>query len=84
MNLYERETRKAGIAEGDRKAHGLRHGYAQARYLELTGWKAPHAGGPRRDELTPGQREADLAARLIISQEMGHNREDVTAVYLGR
>jgi site-specific recombinase XerC len=83
-NLYERETRAAGIADGDRKAHGLRHGYAQERYLELTGWKAPHAGGPRREELTPEQREADLAARLVISQEMGHNREEVTAVYLGR
>ncbi len=83
-NLYERETRKAGIAEGDRKAHGLRHGYAQDRYYELTGWKAPHAGGPRCGELTPEQREADFAARLVISQEMGHNREEVTAVYLGR
>jgi integrase len=83
-NLYERETREAGIADGDRKAHGLRHGYAQQRYLELTGWKPPHAGGPRREELTPEQREADHAARLVISQEMGHNREEITAVYLGR
>ena len=83
-NRYERETRRVGIADGDRKAHGLRHGYAQRRYLELTGWKAPHAGGPKREELTPQQREADHAARLVISQEMGHNREEVTAVYLGR
>ena len=83
-NLYERQTREAGIADGDRKAHGLRHGYAQRRYLELTGWKAPHAGGPRREELTPAQREADHAARLVISREMGHNREEITAVYLGR
>lgn len=84
MRLYERQTRAAGIADGDRKAHGLRHGYAQRRYLELTGWKPPHAGGPRREELTPRQREADHAARLVISREMGHNREAITAVYLGR
>jgi len=83
-NLYERETKKAGIAEGDRKAHGLRHGYAQDRYYELTGWKAPHAGGPRRGELTPEQREADLAARLMISQEMGQQPRRSHAVYLGR
>jgi len=83
-NLYERETRSAGISGGDRKAHGLRHGYAQTRYLELTGWKSPHAGGPRRGELTPQQREMDKTARLMISQEMGHGREEVTAIYLGR
>lgn len=83
-NLYERETRAAGISGGDRKAHGLRHGYAQTRYFELTGWKSPHAGGPRRGELTRQQREMDKTARLIISQEMGHGREEVTAIYLGR
>jgi integrase len=33
-NLYERETRAVGIADGGRKAHGLRHGYAQERYWE--------------------------------------------------
>jgi len=59
-------------------------GLPQQRYLELTGWKPPHAGGPRREELTPEQREADHAARLVISREMGHNREEITAVYLGR
>lgn len=83
-NLYERETLASGISGGDRKAHGLRHGYAQTRYWELTGWKCPHAGGPRRGELSPQQREADRTARLAISREMGHAREEVTAVYLGR
>lgn len=67
-NLYERETRAAGIADGDRKAHGLRLRFLPRNAQELTGWKAPHAGGPRRDELNPAQREADLAARLVISQ----------------
>jgi len=35
-------------------------------------------------ELTPAQKEIDTAARLAISQELGHEREAVTAIYLGR
>ena len=64
--------------------HGLRHAYAQIRYEELTGWKAPAAGGPKSKTLTPEQREIDRKARLVISQELGHEREQVTTAYLGR
>ena len=64
--------------------HGHRHGYAQARYHELTGWPCPACGGPRSREFTPDRRAADLEARLTISRELGHNRERITAVYLGR
>lgn len=80
LGLYERELAKAGIS----KAHGLRHGYAQRRYEDLTGWRCPHAGGPKSKELTPEQKAADREARLTISAEMGHAREEITAVYLGR
>jgi aminoglycoside phosphotransferase (APT) family kinase protein len=55
-----------------------------ARYRELTGWAAPAAGGPRSKDLTPEQRELDREARLTISAELGHEREQITAVYLGR
>ncbi|HNG81574.1 MAG TPA: hypothetical protein PLW24_19030, partial [Burkholderiaceae bacterium] len=54
------------------------------RYRELTGWPAPAAGGPRSRDLTPSQREADREARLTISEELGHEREQITAVYLGQ
>jgi Phage integrase, N-terminal/Integrase len=64
--------------------HGHRHGYAQARYQELTGWACPARGGPRSREFTPDRRAIDLDARLTISREMGHCRERITAVYLGR
>ena len=64
--------------------HGHRHGYAQARYEELTGWACPARGGPRSRELTPERREVDRQARLTISRELGHHREQITAVYLGR
>jgi hypothetical protein len=80
LGVYERELRKAGISG----AHGLRHQYAQRRYEELTGWKPPHAGGPKRKELTPGQLATDSEARLTVSAELGHAREEITAVYLGR
>ena len=56
----------------------------QNRYEELTGWKCPVAGGPDKKSLTPEQREADREARLIISREMGHDREAVVSAYIGR
>jgi hypothetical protein len=78
--VYERQCVNAGL----NKMHGLRHAYAQARYLELTGWPCPVAGGPHAKDLTPEQRALDREVRLIISEELGHGREDVTAQYLGR
>lgn len=80
LRIYERHTANAGLS----KMHGLRHAYAQQRYLELTGWPSPHGGGPNKKDLTPAQQEADLQARLAISKELGHVREQITAVYLGR
>jgi integrase len=80
LRIYERHTANAGLS----KMHGLRHAYAQQRYLEITGWPSPHAGGPGKEALTPAQRQIDLRARLAISSELGHAREQITAVYLGR
>jgi hypothetical protein len=77
---YEGQCYRAGLDH----MHGLRHAYAQARFLELTGFACPAAGGPTRELLTPGQREADAEARLVISRELGHGREAITATYLGR
>jgi hypothetical protein len=65
------------------KMHGLRHAYAQQRYLDLTGWPSPHGGGPSKEALTAAQQQIDLRARLAISRELGHVREQITAVYLG-
>jgi hypothetical protein len=50
----------------------------------VAGFKSPLAGGPSRDQLTPEQKERDFEARMVVSNELGHNREEVTAVYLGR
>jgi len=80
MRIYEGNTCRAGLS----KMHGLRHAYAQNRYEELTGWKAPAAGGPVAKDLTPEQRETDREVRLKISREMGHDREAVVSAYLGK
>ena len=80
LERFKAQTAKAGID----RVHGLRHQYAQARYLDLTGWKAPAAGGPNSRQLTPEQKTLDRQARLTISRELGHEREQITAVYLGR
>jgi hypothetical protein len=64
--------------------HGHRHRYAQVRYEELTGWKCPAQGGPRSKQLSAKQRAIDREARLQISYEMGHGREQVVSVYVGR
>ena len=80
LRRFEYQCEQAGID----RVHGLRHAYAQTRYLELTGWAAPAAGGPRSRQLSPQQKEIDRSARLTISQELGHEREQITAVYLSR
>ena len=80
LRVYEGNTTRAGLSG----MHGLRHALAQARYEELTGWKCPATGGPNSKSLTPGQKDLDREVRLIISQELGHEREQVTTAYLGR
>jgi len=66
------------------RTHGARHAYAQDRYRELTGRDCPAAGGKVSKELTRGEKAADYDARITISRELGHERESITAVYLGR
>ena len=80
LRVYEGNTMRAGLSS----MHGLRHAYAQERYEELTGWQSTAAGGPDCKSLSPEQRELDREARLTISLELGHEREQVTAAYLGR
>lgn len=62
---------------GVRHFHDLRAAYACRRYQELTGYAAPVIIGKISDKAL------DRAARLIISQELGHNRIEVSAAYVG-
>jgi Integrase len=68
---------------GIHRVHGLRHAYAQKRYCELTGWAPPVNGGPLAATMTPAQFQRDRAARMTVSNELGHGRVCVTNVYLG-
>lgn len=79
-STYRYQCQKAGLDNN----HGLRHAYAQERYRQLTGWLAPKAGGPTSRQLTPEAKEIDQQARLTISKELGHEREQITVAYLGR
>ena len=80
LRRFQHQCSIAGIHH----VHGHRHAYAQTRYEQLTGWKAPAAGGPRSRELTPEQKAVDRTARLTISEELGHSRLQIVAQYLSR
>jgi site-specific recombinase XerC len=80
LHRYEKQTKQARLS----KLHGLRHSYAQRRYHELTGHVCPAEGGPTAKELTSEQRALDQQARAMISNELGHARPEISAVYLGR
>ena len=80
QNTYDRQTTRAGL----HKLHGLRHAYAQKRYLDLTGWECPAKGGPTYKELTIEEKEFDVLAREQISIDLGHDRVDVVSQYCGK
>lgn len=80
LRLYVRQVMNAGLS----RMHGLRHQYAQRRFRELTGFACPVAGGPARKDLSSAQRRLDEEARQEISRELGHEREQITSIYLGR
>jgi len=79
-NIYDGQCKAARLSH----MHGLRHQYAQTRYEALAGWKSPAAGGPSTNTLTVEQRKLDYQVRQSISRELGHERPQITAVYLGR
>lgn len=76
LKTFESETAQAGIG----KTHGLRHQYAQNRYRELLGYDCPAVAGNTNK---PSDLKAEKAVRMQISQELGHNRLQVTSIYLG-
>jgi site-specific recombinase XerD len=78
--VYDKQVERGGL----HNLHGLRHAYAQNRYKELTGWEAPINGGLSSKQLTPEQKEADYRARMILTAELGHSREQITVNYCGR
>ena len=81
LKHFRYECERVGI----HGVHGHRHRYAQRRYHELTGWECPARGGPTSKQLTQEAEGArSRGSADVISHEMGHGREQVTSVYLGR
>jgi len=76
---YEEVARQLEL----RGLHGLRHAYAQERYKQLTGRDCSHQGGMKYKQMDAEQKTLDRKARLIISNELGHNRIDNVAIYIG-
>lgn len=58
-------------------AHGLRHEYANAIYAAEAGVDAPVNGGIAPD------RETELRARKVVTENLGHGRIAVTTAYTG-
>ncbi len=80
---YSRYFHRVIRAAGYKGSHGLRHQYAQERYLELAGWACPVKGGPSSQELTDEQKKTDQLVRHIITEEMGHSRIAILKIYCG-
>ena len=90
---FRRECYATALAQGF-SFHPERHHYAQRRYQELVGVPAPiNTTVPRKQWIEylaeflgldkSVAAEIDKAARLRISEELGHGRVEVTRVYLG-
>ncbi|WP_312373666.1 phage integrase N-terminal domain-containing protein [Stutzerimonas nitrititolerans] len=93
LKVYEYQLARAGLS----KMHGLRHRYAQRRYTELTGRHAPAVQATLKGQMIGGEAGwlgqvatptvtpplSDREARLLISNELGHERVAITNVYLG-
>ena len=80
LEVYQKQLQRAGIQH----AHGLRHAYTQQRFYELTGFQCPAKNGPTHQQLDANEKILDKEARMIISAELGHERESITAIYCGR
>lgn len=79
-HTYDDQCKAAGLSN----MHGLPHRYAQDRCEALREWKAPAAGGPSGRSLTLARGSLDVQVRQTISRVPGHQRVQITSVYLGR
>jgi integrase len=87
-SVRNEQAQQGMTKDGVGTPHGLRHAYAQQRYEELTGWKAPAT--QTRDErrlfrasMRPNDKIVEVDIRRRISAELGHGRVDVVSHYVG-
>lgn len=82
LGHYSRIVSKAALTKAKLgiTSHGLRHRYANDIYHAYTGHRSPVQGG----NLAATDPDLDKAARAVVTEDLGHSREDVTTNYLGR
>lgn len=79
-NKLQNEQYRVGV----KNIHGLRHQYAQDRYKVLVGYDCPKVDkNTRKFNMTKEEIECEKAIRLLISEELGHSRINITNAYLG-
>lgn len=79
LAAFYQVMRKVGITRKQLgvTAHGLRHEYANAIYAAHAGVDAPVNGGLAPD------RQTELNARKVVTENLGHGRLSVTTAYTG-
>lgn len=78
---YYRITRECGVSRKNGLVpHGLRHGYAHAVYQQYSGHPAAVKATKKAEDFDAVQ---ERIARLIVSEQLGHNRESITSAYTG-
>ncbi|CAN7742913.1 integrase domain-containing protein [Acidovorax sp. LjRoot118] len=79
IKTFYRVMNKVGITRKQLgvTAHGLRHEYANAIYAAHAGVDAPVNGGLAPD------RQTELNARKVVTENLGHGRLSVTTAYTG-
>lgn len=86
LSHYQAQTKLMGVC----KLHGLRHAYAQRRYVELTkfydpsgqGLICPIDGGKKYKDMSEIEKKIDQRVRQILSIELGHSRKSIIQIYL--
>lgn len=79
QKTYENETSRVKL----NKMHGLRHQYAQDQFKRISGYECPVRGGTARKDMSENERAIDSQHRIQLSKVLGHERMQITAVYIG-
>lgn len=78
-HVYDGQCKAAGLSN----MHGLQHQYAQMRYEALNGVEGASGGWALSQSAESNAAGRDSDARQTIIRELGHERIQITAIYLG-
>ena len=81
---FDKKHLKKITGDAALRPHGLRHNYAQSRYLSITSFTAPSAGSLNYKDMNKEQKSIYHNACGVIALEMGHSRDEISRTYIGR